>query len=553
MPIRIGSKRAVFVCGALVLLVGGLFGRTLRHDFVNLDDDKYVYQNRQLLAGGSESLRWALTSVELRIWAPATRFSFIVDRALYGVNPAGFHGTNVALHAASVVLVFLLAFRIGRSRTGAWALAAFWAVHPLNVEAVAWVTARKDLLYLFFTLLASVVYVDHLRQSSGRKLAWVWLWGALAMTAKPAAVVLPVYLLILAWVEGRNPRRRGVELFPLFLFAAGVSAVTWWAAHEGAFGRPEFVPLAERLGRAPVFVVDYLRRFLWPSGLCASYPSHGLHYGPVRVLASGALLGGMTLAFFLLRHRSRLPLGGWMWFWVGLAPTLDLVQGGQQLLADRYFYVAGLGLIGAGWGLGDLALRPTGLSTKWRRTWPIAVAVGVAGLGVLSWNQVSTWRDSQSLWRRALAVTEGNDQAHINLAVDLDQTGRFEEARAEAEAAVAIRSTFLAHYALGNILVHLNRRDQAKQEFETTLRLRGDMVEAHINLGAILGSEGKMEEAEQHFRRAMELDPRSARAHFNLGLLLQHQGDEPRARREFDRALELDPTFDEARAQLGPR
>jgi Flp pilus assembly protein TadD len=550
-----GARTPLLIGLGLALLASALFWPATGYEFLNLDDDRYVTENPNLERGlSADGLRWAVSTDHEAVWIPATWISFMADRQFFGPGPVGFHRTNVLLHALNTLLLFIVL----RTWTGAlWRsalAAALFAVHPLNVEPVAWVTGRKDVLFMFFGLGSLIYWARWLRRQTPVALVACFLLGVLSMAAKPMGVVLPVVMFLMTrWPAqkstddlGRiNGRRLAISLIPLVLCAAVVAVVARQTAISGEFGPPAHVPVLERFGRAAVFAVTYLRRILWPTGLCIHYPVDTLFWGRPAMIGSVGLMGGLTLGAWWARYRAGWFMTGWAWFLLGLVPVLDLVQGGQQLLSDRYVYLPAIGItLILAWTLEWLA----------RRTWmPPRVPVGagvvlVAVLAVVSAGQLPSWQSNVTAYDRALAVTRDNYRVHLSLANHYDETGQPGEALQHARRAVAIKESATGFYNLGNILFRLDRTHQARQAFEDAVRLDPTLARAHSNLGMIAGNEGRPVAAEEHFRRALEIDPGLVVARYNLAQLLAMLDRREEARLELRTVLSLDPDHAGARS-----
>ena len=420
------ARTSLLIGLGLALLAAALFWPAVGHDFLNLDDDRYVTDNPYLEKGLTpEGVRWAVTTDHEAVWIPATWISFMADLSFFGPGPAGFHRTNVILHALNAVLLFLVL----RAWTGAlWRsalAAALFAVHPLNVEPVAWVTGRKDVLFMFFGLGSLWFWARWVKRPTMAALAAAFVLAALSMMAKPMGVVLPVAMFLMTrWPapDGRvAPRRLAISLLPFVLAAIAVALVARQTAISGEFGAPAPVPLLERLGRAAVFAVTYLRRLLWPTGLCIHYPVDTLFWGWPAMAGAVGLLGGLTVGAWWARYRAGWFMTGWAWFLLGLLPVLDLVQGGQQLLSDRYAYLPNVGIfLVLSWALEWFA----------RRAWmPPRIPVGigvvvVAVFAVVSAGQLPTWQNNETAYGRALDVTRDNHRVHLSLANHYDAIGR---------------------------------------------------------------------------------------------------------------------------------
>lgn len=542
-PRPAGALRSLWLLVLPLLAALAVYHDVGSFGFVNFDDDNYVEHNPRVTDGlNADGARWAFTTGHEQVWIPATWLSLQLDATLFGPGPAGFHRTNLALHLAAVALAWLLARRMGLGLAAATLVALLLAVHPLNVEAVAWVTARKDVLMAPLLLGAALAWV------TAAGLPGLLLAGALAawaMLAKPAAVVAPALLLLLtllqAW-RGEGPARprraQWAVLGALSLVALAVALVTTKLAHHGPMGAVEPAPFGQRLLEAGGGIARYLLRLVWPAGLAVRYPEADLRLA--MPLAVAALVGVAAVTVLLLRHRRRLPLPvfGWSWFLVCLLPSLGLVQGGQLPQGDRYVYVAALGL----WlPLAAAASAAAARRSRLRAPLVAAFLPAVVALGVAAARQADTWRDAESLWRRALAVTRDNEIAHQGLAVVLDAAGRREEALAHLEAALRIRPRSEAHFNAGNVCAALGRNGEAETHYRAALRLNPSLHEAAQNLGSLLGQSGRLDEARAVLLTAAQAAPAAASLQYNLAVVAVAQGDAVEAAARCRRALELDP------------
>jgi protein O-mannosyl-transferase len=567
-PRKPASHAATAVCALLLAAVAIVFGQTVRHDFVNYDDNVYVYENVRvaegLTAGG---IGWALTTNHGSLWAPATWTSYLLDSQLYGPKPWGYHLTNVLLHAATAILLFLVLWRMtGDFWPGALAAAVF-AVHPLRAEAVAWVAERKGLLSGLFFVLTLGAYLRYVRRPSAVRYLAIAILFALGLMAKPMLVTLPFVLLLLDyWPLGRmdeKPRqavepsgagaRRGflgllVEKIPLLLLSAAACAAAPLSQGRAVI-KLENVAMSTRLANAPVSYVAYLGQFFCPVNLAIPYPHPGVDLPSWQPLATLSALLAVSAAAIVWRRRIPCLFVGWFWYVGMLVPVIGLVQVGLHAMADRYTYLPQIGLcVVLAWGGARLArTRP-----RRRLACGVASAIAVAALMGCTWRQTAFWRDSETLWRHTLACTSRNGLAHFNLGAALAAQGRSDEAVAEYQEALAIAPNDAeAHSNLGNALAGQGRIDDAITHYETALKLKPAYAEAHSNLGVALARLGRLDEATRHYQRAIDLDPDYAEAHCNLGNALARQARLDEAIAQYQWALRIRPGLADVRRNLG--
>ena len=425
------TAAAVLMLCALCFLA---FGGALRCGFVHYDDDLYVFGNPQVLNGLSwPGARWAFTTGHAGNWHPLTWLSLMADTEWCGGAARGYHATNVALHALNGALLFLV-LRRGTGRF-TWPLiaAALWAAHPLRVESVAWISERKDVLAMFFGLLALGAYGS--RSMRGR-MGWVALFFALSLLAKPLWVTLPfVLLLVDAWPLGRWPGTAAgklvMEKWPLFLMAVASSAITYLVQQAGgavqSFGH---LPLGMRMANAAVATVWYLRAWTWPMDLAVYYPHPGAGHSAVAVGGSVAILLLLSAGAAWAWRRGWTSWGvGWLWFLGTLVPMIGLVQVGGQAWADRYSYLPHIGLtVALVWGVGEIARVNAPGYNKTKACIGLLMLGLVLGLALFSRRQTTVWQNSETLFARALQVTERNAMAHGALGFAYAREGRNEEA-----------------------------------------------------------------------------------------------------------------------------
>ncbi|MCX6896337.1 MAG: tetratricopeptide repeat protein [Verrucomicrobia bacterium] len=564
------------VCLLLALAVWVVFGQTWQHEFFNYDDRVYVCENpmvtEKLTADGV--VRTFRHAAHLVVF-PLTTLSHRLDWQLYGANPGGHHLTNVLLHAANAILLFLGLRMLTGARWPAAFVAAAFAIHPLRAESVAWVTERKDVLSGLFFMLTLWAYARYAaaqrlpgQLKGGRPAAGFYLLALVFYTcgllSKSMLVTLPFVLLLLDyWPLKRLPageaaaaglRRRawlglGLEKIPFLLLAAAASAVTVRTLQSAVNQSVQDLSVPWRMGNALLAYTDYLRHIFYPVGLALIYPHPGQHLPPGQVGLSA--MGLLLISAGCLAGRRKHPylLVGWLWYLGMLVPVIDGLQAGNQARADRYTYLPQIGLnILLAWGVVSL-----GASWRNRRAGlGIAAAAVLGSLLVAAHIQVGYWKNSASLWRRSLACTPENSLAENNLGVTLAGQGESAEAIRHYARALQIKPDYAeAHNNWGITLHHLGRLPEAVQHYERAIQLKPDYAEAHCQLGNVLADQGKSPDAIQHYERAIALWPDYAEAHYNLGCALDRQGKLPEAMQRYEQAVRLKPGHAEAHHNLG--
>jgi Flp pilus assembly protein TadD len=542
----------VGVCLFLVAAVLSVYAQTYGHDYLNLDDDVYVVENPHVRDGLSvEGIAWAFTRTHEAYWLPLTWISLMADVELYGVRAGPHLLTNAALHVVAAVLLYgLLLTTTGAAGASAW-VAAVFAVHPIHVESVAWVSQRKDVLSTLFWMLTALGYVRYTRRPGMARYLGVLIAFSLGLLAKPTLVTLPFVLLLLDyWPLGRADagfKRLVVEKLPLAAIAAAASVVTLATQTKaGAVHALGETDVAMRLGNVAAGYLRYLGKLVCPSNLTLFYPLAPI---PVDVAAGAALaIGAATVAAVALRRRAPYAAVGWAWYLGVLVPVIGFVQVGGQALADRYVYLASIGpTIALAWGLAwAVSARPTAA-----RALAAVAAISVVGMALLSHRQVGYWRDSIVAFERAVAVTENNFLAHNNLGEALARAGRTEEAGEHYAKAVRIHPGYPpARNNLGTYLAKQGRYAEATEHFEAALRIDPQLSAAENNLATIHARSGRSELAIEHYRRALAVDPHNAHAHSGLADVLLRAGRRHEAASAYRAALRLRPEWDTLRAAL---
>jgi protein O-mannosyl-transferase len=562
------EKRNPVCCLLLAVLTLALYNPVNRHPFVNYDDDRYVTENSHVRAGFTwNTLTWALTSTEQGNWHPLTWMSHALDVSLFRLNPAGHHFTSVLLHAVNAMLLFLLLVRATDRMEPSLFVAALFAVHPINVESVAWVAERKNVLCTMFFLLALMAYGWYVRKPHWKRYLAVAAFFAAGLAAKPMVITLPFVLLLWDyWPLGRaqgsgsvsgDPQashswpRLLLEKLPLFALSA-VSAVITVRAQQagGAVRSTAQFPFGVRIENAICSYSEYLLKMAWPARLAPMYPHPEDSLAAWQVAMTGLALVVITVLVYRFRVRPYL-LVGWLWFLGTLVPVIGLVQVGDAAMADRYAYIPLIGIfIMVAFGAADwAAARDIGL--VWRA---IPAAVILILLALVTHHQIEYWRSNRDLWAHTLEVTQNNFVAEDNMGGALVLEGRPDEAFPHFEAAARINSHDpMSHSNLGTYLQIHGRIGEAITQYESAIALTSDpgvQAQAYANLGAAQRALDENELARQSFDKALQLNPNQANAWLGMGLLVQSQGRLTEAIADFSRSVELQPTG-EAYLDLG--
>ena len=578
-------NQEMVACVALVSITLLAFAAVRDFGFVDYDDLNYVADNphvRQALTWGG--VRWAFTSGYFANWHPLTWLSHMLDVQLFGVNAGAHHAVNLSLH----ILNTLLLFGVLRRMTGAiWRsafVAALFAVHPMHVESVAWVSERKDVLSTLFWFLTLWAYAAYVRRP-GWRYALVVVCFALGLMSKPMLVTLPFVLLLLDVWPLRRPFARKLvwEKLPLLALAMASSVVTILVQRQsGAVVRLDLIPVSTRFANALVVYLRYIEKMFWPTDLAAMYPVSRTLPDPGLLALSVVLLLTVTVAAIGSVHRFPYLLVGWLWFLGTLVPVIGIVQVGAQSMADRYSYVPLVGVfIILAWGVPDLVAHWPRLRVPTQAT---AVVV-VCACTMAAMRQVGYWRNSRALWEHAVEATDDNYFAQASLGYVLWKEGHADEAIPHLQESLRIRPDFPeAHNNLGVVLAGRGQLDEALSQFaeavrvnpgyeaardnlsatnaklrtlDTSLAHYADAVRARPNdlaarneLGAALAAQGRIDDAIEQFRAAINIDPNQPDVHFNLGAMLDRRGRTADAVEQFRIALRLNPGHAAAREAL---
>ena len=557
------------VCLFLVVAVWAVFGQTLRYEFVNYDDDAIVYENPAVTRGlDVQEIVQVFTHDSGRdSWFPITDVSHMLDWQLYGPNAGGHHLTNVLLHTATVILLFLLLQRMTGAIWRSAFVAAIFAVHPLRVESVAWVAERKDVLSGLFFMLALWTWTRYAQKRTGAEsiisafdpLRWTadyylaLIFFILGLLSKAILVTLPFVMLLLDfWPLKRSTvstfPRLLIEKWPFFLVTAAGCAVTILTQKDVVLAAHHF-SLPWRMGNALLAYMDYLKHTFYPVGLALLYPHPENHLPLAKVCISAVILLVMSVGAVIGWRKHPYLLVGWLWYLGMLVPVIDMMQTGDQARADRYTYLPQIGLcILFAWGAAELFRSLPGR----RVILASAAVILLAGLLAMSYAQTAYWKNSITLWNRTLACWPGSYIANCNLGIALADEGQVSDAVQHFNRALEINSSDAKSINnLGKVLSSQGKLDEAIQDFHRALQLAPDDVPTLNNLGAALTDQGKWNDAIQELDRALQLKPEDAGALYNLANVFAAQRDFDDADEKYEQALQINPDFADAQCNYG--
>lgn len=573
-----GHHLTLVISLLLVILTLGIYWQVQYHGFTNLDDSLYVFGNKKIRDGiTSEGASWSFRlHNDTSYWHPLTWLSHMLDSQLYGLNPQGHHFNNLLFHIASTLLLFASLRRMTGAIWRSFIVAALFALHPLNVESVAWVANRKNVLSTFFWMLTLWSYVRYVESTGLARYLIVLLSFAMGLLAKPMLVTLPFALLLLDYwplrrvtltkadpkgetfsggSEGAGFRKVPIihlvlEKIPLL----GLSAVSTYLSFLSSQGQgyiltTKTVPLSLRIQNGLVSYVIYLKKMIWPRDLTAFYPfPHDIPWWQFG--GAGFLLTLITVTVLWKTKKFPFLSTGWFWYIGTMFPVIGLVQQGLwPALADRFAYVPLIGLfIIMAWGFASVAER---LHFA-RILMPISAATMLLGFTAATGVQVHYWRSSTMLFEHALRVTTGNFTAHMNLGAAYASAGREEEAIGHFEKALetGFPKPQMVHFNLGKAYASRGELDRALHHFAIAIGLEPDYIDARISLGSLWLSEREWDKALQQFYRVLEIDATNVGALNNVGVIMLHQGRTEDAVELFRRAMSFDPEYRMARKNL---
>ncbi len=502
----------------LLALILAVFLPVARFDFVYYDDPGYVTDNSNVRGGFTlHGLRWAFSTGRMGSWHPLTWLSHMLDIQLFGLRAGAHHLVSLLFHQAAAVLLFAILRGMTGAAWPAFIVAALFAVHPLHVQSVAWISERKDVLSAFFWMLTTGAYLRYVRKPGSLRYALVALPFTLGLLSKPMVVTLPAVLLVLDhWPLGRfsaggkaglatAARRLVLEKIPLLLISAAATLVTFQTQKKAGalllWSSRHYGLQSENILKGYLW---YIVKTVWPADLAFFYPYPRAVAMDWKTWAAAALLSFLTLLSVWLARRKPYLLAGWLWYLISLVPVAGFVKMGAQAVADRYSYLPTIGLfVMAAWGLsGREARAPV------RGAAAFAAAAIIGFYLVLASLQVGYWRDSVTLFNRAIRVTEDNWVAQYNLGVALYMAGRYREAAAA---------------------------------YRESIRISPMNVDAHYNLGMTYQALEMPREAREEYSEVLRLNPRHAQARFNLGLMYIDRGEFGAARAEYEALRGINP------------
>jgi tetratricopeptide (TPR) repeat protein len=558
VPSRRWFERPEFLALTLFVVVIAVFWPSLHGAFIYFDEHWEVEVPNIQSGLKWNNLLWSLQSLDGANWYPLTRISHMADCQFFGTNPWGHHLTSVVLHAIDAALLFGVLHQLTGARWRSWIVAALFALHPLRVESVAWISERKDVLSTMFWLLAIGSYAHWSRTRvdppgeparrprsamPSRHYWFTWLFLVLGLMSKPSVVMLPATLLLLdVWPLGRWPATRArvllLEKLPFFATVILSSWLTYTAqGNAGMMTTWGSLSPGARLANIPISYCRYLEKMFWPSGLCVLYPHPG-HWPPATVAGAAAFLCAVTIAAVATIRRRPVFFVGWSWYLISLIPMIGIIQVGPQSMADRYTYVPSIGiLLIVAW------MVPQGRGPA-RVSGAIAAAAvaAIAACIAVTHYQIGFWQNGVTVWRRAATVTKDNFVAHENLGVILCREIGYAQALPEFEEVVRLRPDFLeGEFYLGGALAHLNRRPEGIPHLRIAAAATWSGTErSKTELAMALVAENQPDEAVRLLEETIQARPRSAELRVFLAIACNAQGQTRKAIECYRQALQID-------------
>ena len=521
------QKLIVYITLAIITFAG--YWPVHQFEFINFDDNVYVSENFVIQSGlTQEGFLWAFSTKYFGLWNPLVWLSFMADYQFYGLHAGGYHVTNLIFHILSALLLFWLFHRMTGEIWKSAFVAAFFALHPLHVESVAWISERKDVLSAFFWMLTLCFYVFYTEKQSVKRYLLVFFSFVLALLSKPMVVTLPVIMILLDYwplkrFENQNRLSDTIvwqikEKLPLIVLSAALVAFTLYVPGEQQAFDKSFSVMS-RLANTPVAFVTYLIKTFWPHDMAIFYPFPSQI--PVWQTAGAALLI-IAITAALIMTVKRLPHLFVGWFWLTIAPVIGILQIGDFAMADRYHYLPSIGIaIMLAWEIPHCIKREV---LRKNILWPVAL-VFLASLAFLAWQQCAYWKNNIELWNHAIQATEDNYMAHNNLASALLEKGETEKAMHHYHKAIDINHYPAAYYNIGIIYYRLGQDQQSIDYFKKAIHEKADYAAAYFNLGIVYQMLGLQQQALEQYNEATRLLPSHANAYNNKAFILLNSGN----------------------------
>jgi tetratricopeptide (TPR) repeat protein len=544
----------------LILITIAIYYRVANFEYITFDDDLYVYDNTHIKDGLTfQNMLWSLTTSHAYNWHPLTWISLYVDSQFFGSTPGVHHLVNVFFHISNSLLLLLILVCMTKKFWSSIIVAGLFALHPLHVESVAWISERKDVLSTLFWMLTMISYYRYVSYPKIGRYILVLLFFILGLLAKQMLVTLPFVLLLMDFWPLRRLQfpesskgdtlRIIAEKVPLFIFAMIFSFIIFLVQKNSAVYQLTTFPLDVRMANAIVSYLAYIKDMLWPFNLAIFYP-HPRKIPLITTVLSGILLLSVTLIF--LKYIQKFPFLaiGWFWYMGTLVPVIGIIQVGLQEKADRYTYIPLIGIfIIIAWGLSELLTKFPNKKLIMSMVVSIILIMCVGA----SWVQVGYWKNSETLYTHAIRVTKDNYGAQCGLAGVLMDKGQTDEAIDHYRETIRIKPDYmLPRFNLGIILLNKGKYDEAIEQFQEIANHNPSPTpETHLYLGIALAAENKIDEAINHYYEALKMNPALTAGQFNLGYALLRKGKLDQAIMLIQNGLRTKPYEFNARIELG--
>ncbi len=558
------ETRTKIICMVLIMAILAVYWQVVGCGFINLDDNHYIIENYHVKQGlNLKAIKWAFTTMYFSNWHPLTWLSYMLDYQLSGMHAGMYHVENVIFHILNTLLLFLVLNRMTKATWKSAFVAALFALHPIHVESVAWISERKDVLSTFFGLLTIWAYVRYIGHKSIKTYILTLSFFSLGLMAKPMLVTLPFVMLLLDyWPLGRinidktnelaqkdRPSPIVLEKIPFLIMAIASSIITFIAQKSGgSVATFTMVPFHVRIENALISYISYIYKMVWPYHLAVPYPYPKVI--PIwQVTEAVLILSGISILAVTAMRRHPYLLVGWLWYLGTLVPVIGVVQVGSQAMADRYTYIPLIGIfVMISWGIPELL-------NKWqykKQTLSITAGVALTILMIITYIQLGYWKNSIILFKHTLEITPDNTGALLNLGQALYKKGSVDEAIKYYLKSLEINP--MSAMACCNLAVALRAKgklDEADKYYLKALEINPRYIEAYYNLGNLLDSQGKVDRAIYYYRKASQLDPENVDIHYNLAIALEKAGRIEDAIREYSKALRLSPDSPDIHINLG--
>jgi tetratricopeptide (TPR) repeat protein len=545
--ININSKEQILIIYIVLAVVTlAVFWQVSQYDFIGLDDFEYIVNNSHIQSGITlDGVRWAFSTTNQNLWNPLIWLSLMFDYQLFGLNAGGYHMTNLILHILSTLLLFWLFKRMTNEIWKSAFIAAVFALHPLHVESVAWVSERKDVLSAFFWMLTLCFY----EKPAIKRYLLVLFSFVCSLMSKSMVVTLPVIMILIDyWPLGRFQSKKGSLLLwqlwektPFFVLSAVLAIITFYAMYDPTI--KDYFPLGSRFANAPVSFVTYLGKTFWPHDMTIFYPF--VKQLPIWQVW-GAVLLILLISVAVIAMMKRMPylLIGWLWYAITLLPVMGIIQNGYYAMADRYTYLPSIGIaIMLAWGIPPLFPRE---DIRKKILIPAEMAV-LSILAILAWQQCGYWKNSFHLFNHAVLVTKDNYLAHNSLGTALTYAGKYEEAIEHCNKAIRIKPDYANAY-VGRAFIYYNtgQYEQALEDLNVAIRLQPDYVDIYLNMGITYNKLRQFHMAIENYNKAIQIQPERIDFYNGRGYAYANLNKYQIAIEDFNTAIRLKPDFAES-------